>query len=214
VDVVPLDEEANDRGVLQDARAGRARGAREALRGLDGIAVARGRLIAPRHEVVGTQAGLDLEHVRRRDEPGIDPDGTLERDGSLHGRAHPVVHPEQVSRVAEAARFTPRALGEVLEEVEGVPDHPAGLGGGVVLSHARRALARAPGGDRPLVDDGHVPDPAARQVIRGARPGHPTPDDDHLGRLRVAHPRDANQRGPRPQWAFRRRPTGRTDILV
>ena len=87
---------------FQHARARRARGAGEALRRLDGVAVARGRLIAAGHEIVDPQPRLELAHLDRGDEPRIDDDRALERHRRLHRRAHLLVDAEQVAGVTEA----------------------------------------------------------------------------------------------------------------
>src|SRR5262249_25071416 len=80
----------------------------------------------------------------------------------------------------EAARMPPRHLLEALEAIEGIADHPARLGRGIVLAHARRALPGAARGDEALVDDDHVADAALGQMKRGARAGDPAPDDDDV----------------------------------
>src|SRR5439155_8717548 len=109
-------------------------------------------------QVVGAQTRLELAHLPGRNEPRVDADGALERDGRLHRLAHLVVDAEEVPGVTEAARAAVDTLGEVLEELERVTDHPAGLGRRVMLSHAGRALSGAARCDRPLVEHDHVTD--------------------------------------------------------
>src|SRR4029450_13300639 len=58
-DAVALHEQPGHRGVLDDARPRGAGGAREALRGLHGVAVAGGGLVAAGHPIVGAQPRLD-----------------------------------------------------------------------------------------------------------------------------------------------------------
>src|SRR5262249_56778007 len=99
---------------------------------------------------------------------------------------------QEISGVTEAARGAVGALGEVLEEVERVADHPARLGGGGVLANARRALARAARRDRSFVDYDHVADAALREMKRGADTGPPAADDHHVCRASRRHRRDAS----------------------
>src|SRR5262245_63190764 len=97
--------------------------------------------------------------------------------------------------MAEPTLLAVDALGEVLEELERVEDHPARLGRGVVLADAGRALPGAAGRDRALVDDDHVAHAAPGQVERGAGSGHAAADDHHV---RAAGRRHAPNTTPGP----------------
>ncbi len=176
----PLGEDAQRLGLLHDARAAVARGPREALGRLGGVAVARRRLVAAGHEVLGPQARLDLAHLVGRDEARADADRALERHRRLHGLAHALVDAEEVAGVAEPARAASRDLREALEAVERVEDHAARFRGGVVLAHAGRALARAPRGHEALVEDDNVTHAPGGEVEREARARHAAADDDDI----------------------------------
>src|SRR5262249_57325003 len=104
---------------------------------------------------------------------------------------HVVVEAQEIAGMTEAARGAVGAFGEVLKEVEGVPDHPARLGGGVMLANARRALASPAGCDRALVHHDHVADAASREMERGAHSGHAAAYDHHgclAGRRHLRYP--------------------------
>ncbi len=176
------ERKAHDFGLLEDRRPALARGRREALRGLRRVGVAGLGLVATDHEVVDAEAGLDLAHLGRRDQPRIDAHRLLERDGFFHRHAQPVVDAQEIAHAGERRGAPGCVLGEVFEETQGVEHHAARLRGAVVLPDAGRALAGRAGGQEVLLDDRDVAHAAAGEVIGDAAAGHAAADDDDVSR--------------------------------
>ena len=163
-----------DRGVLQDARARGAGRPREALGGLDRVAVAEAaRSSRPPDRPRAGAARSRASRSARPSRVSMPTERWSATEASMGARIR--LSTRAGSRCAGSRTTRRPVLGEVLEELERVPDHPAGLGRGVVLAHAGRALAGTAGSERALVDHDHVADPAPGQVEGGLAPVTPPP---------------------------------------